>query len=195
MSNTHVAEHKPYPIPDIGANASISEGNQTIVGNKTFTSPFSLASLTLSNTSNQLTLGSGHTIVINAPTAEQQARQAQQALEARQAQLAFDAEFQDDSDHEIFDDDVAQAIFDPEIPDIVPVPEMPEQQWTETPSEPLPDVDPNDCKVQTCCVCLDKPSCMIMIACAHLCVCEKCGPLLGKCPKCREPSKCTRVFM
>jgi hypothetical protein len=62
-------------IPDvlIDADFVMTEGNQTINGVKTFTSSpifpgLSFASLTLTDTSNQLTLGSGNTILINGPT-------------------------------------------------------------------------------------------------------------------------------
>jgi hypothetical protein len=56
-----------YTIPDVGANASfvLTEGNQTINGVKSFTSPLSLASLTLTDTTNQLVLGTTNTTTIN----------------------------------------------------------------------------------------------------------------------------------
>lgn len=65
-----------YTLPDVLNDASfiLSEGNQTINGIKTFTTapvfPGGLAFsvLTLTNTSNQLTMGTGQTITINAPT-------------------------------------------------------------------------------------------------------------------------------
>jgi len=65
-----------YTMQDVKANANfiMSEGNQTINGIKTFNDlvifnvGFTLANLTLSDTSNQLTLGTGNQIILNAPT-------------------------------------------------------------------------------------------------------------------------------
>ncbi len=70
------AASRIYTAPDVLANANfiLSEGAQTINGVKTFNdtvvfiSGFSLASLTLTAVSNQLTLGTGNTITLNAPT-------------------------------------------------------------------------------------------------------------------------------
>ncbi len=70
------AASRTYTMPDVLANASfvMTEGAQTLNGVKTFSATavflagFSLASLTLSAVTNQLTLGAGNTITVNAPT-------------------------------------------------------------------------------------------------------------------------------
>ncbi len=70
------AASRTYTMPDVLANANfiMSEGAQTLNGVKTFSATavflagFSLASLTLSAVSNQLTLGAGNTITLTAPT-------------------------------------------------------------------------------------------------------------------------------
>ncbi len=72
---TPIADHI-YTMPDVGADASfvMTEGAQTLNGVKTFSATavflagFTVASLTLSAVSNQLILGTGQTITINAPT-------------------------------------------------------------------------------------------------------------------------------
>ncbi len=69
------ASSRTYTLPDVLANASfvMTEGAQTVNGTKTFTSApvfpsISATSLTLTNTSNQLIMGTGQTITINSPT-------------------------------------------------------------------------------------------------------------------------------
>jgi hypothetical protein len=64
------AATRTYGLPDVGANANfvMTEGNQTINGVKTFTSPFALSSLSLSASSNQLVLGTGNTVTVTAPS-------------------------------------------------------------------------------------------------------------------------------
>ena len=65
-----------YTIPDTGANSSfvMTDGDQTINGTKIFTSApivpsLNLGSITLSNTSNQITLGGGaNNIILSGPT-------------------------------------------------------------------------------------------------------------------------------
>jgi hydrogenase/urease accessory protein HupE len=65
-----------YSLPDVGVNANfvMTQGAQTINGVKTFSNTvvflagFSIASLTLSAISNQLTMGTGNQIILNAPT-------------------------------------------------------------------------------------------------------------------------------
>src|SRR5579872_4347319 len=67
------AANRIYTIPDTSANSQfvMTDGNQTINGTKTFTSApvfpaMSFSSLTLTNVSNQLTLGTGQTVVLTA---------------------------------------------------------------------------------------------------------------------------------
>ncbi len=70
------AASRVYTTPDVGLDASfvMTEGAQTINGIKTFSdtvvflSGFSLASLTLTDVTNQLTMGTGNTVTLNAPT-------------------------------------------------------------------------------------------------------------------------------
>jgi len=64
------AASRIYTMPDVGANADfvMTEGNQSINGVKTFIGTISFASVGATATSNQLVLGTGATITINAPT-------------------------------------------------------------------------------------------------------------------------------
>jgi hypothetical protein len=61
-----------FPASALNSEVVLTEGDQTINGLKTFTnlvvSGLSLSSLALSSTSNQLTLGTGNTITLSAPT-------------------------------------------------------------------------------------------------------------------------------
>ena len=40
-----------------------------------------------------------------------------------------------------------------------------------------------------CVICQDRPKCMVLLPCAHLCLCDHCGPLaeMDACPMCRQP--------
>lgn len=69
------AASRVYTIPDVLANASfvMTEGTQTINGIKTFTNApvfpaLSLTNITLTNVTNQIAMGTGQTITVNAPT-------------------------------------------------------------------------------------------------------------------------------
>lgn len=69
------AASRTYTVPDVLSNASfvMTEGAQTINGVKTFTSApvlpaSSLPAITLTNVTNQITLGTGNQIVLTAPT-------------------------------------------------------------------------------------------------------------------------------
>ena len=57
-----------YSIPDVGANSDfiMTNGNQTLAGVKSFSSQINSPNIALSNTSNQLTLGTTNTVTVNA---------------------------------------------------------------------------------------------------------------------------------
>lgn len=46
-----------------------------------------------------------------------------------------------------------------------------------------------------CVVCMTSGCGMVFAGCGHLCVCAACGPLLSRCPVCREDGAAIRVFL
>jgi len=62
-----------------------------------------------------------------------------------------------------------------------------------TPAQSGDEADDQD---QTLCVvCLERPRVMLFLACAHLCACEECAPLMvGSCPLCRAEGGTLRVY-
>jgi hypothetical protein len=53
-----------------------------------------------------------------------------------------------------------------------------------------------------CVVCMERPKCMVLLPCRHMCLCETCGQLTGhggtlkQCPMCREEiAMCLKVFV
>jgi hypothetical protein len=64
------AANRIYTMPDVGANANfvMTEGNQSINGVKTFIGTISFASVGATATTNQIVMGTGTTVTINAPT-------------------------------------------------------------------------------------------------------------------------------
>src|SRR6478609_700001 len=67
ISSVAPSSPKIYSIPDVGANADfiLSQGTQNISGSKIFSSTLSAPSVILTNTSNQLVLGSGNTVTLS----------------------------------------------------------------------------------------------------------------------------------
>ena len=62
-----------------------------------------------------------------------------------------------------------------------------------TPAQSGDEADDQD---QTLCVvCLERPRVMLFLACAHLCACEECAPLMvDSCPLCRAEGGTLRVY-
>ena len=46
-----------------------------------------------------------------------------------------------------------------------------------------------------CVVCLERPRVVLFLACAHLCACEVCAPLMLACPLCRAEGATLRVYI
>ena len=65
-----------------------------------------------------------------------------------------------------------------------------------TPRPPTQSGNEADDQDQTLCVvCLERPRVMLFLACAHLCACEECAPLMmGSCPLCRAEGATLRVY-
>ena len=65
-----------------------------------------------------------------------------------------------------------------------------------TPPSPAQSGNEADDQDQTLCVvCLERPRVMLFLACAHLCACEECAPLMmGSCPLCRAEGATLRVY-
>ena len=65
-----------------------------------------------------------------------------------------------------------------------------------TPPPPAQSSNAADDQDQTLCVvCLERPRVMLFLACAHLCACEECAPLMmGSCPLCRAEGATLRVY-
>ena len=65
-----------------------------------------------------------------------------------------------------------------------------------TPRPPTQSGNEADDQDQTLCVvCLGRPRVMLFLACAHLCACEECAPLMmGSCPLCRAEGATLRVY-
>jgi Zinc finger, C3HC4 type (RING finger) len=58
------------------------------------------------------------------------------------------------------------------------------------PSDGLPE-SPN-----LCVVCMEEKVSILILPCAHLCVCPECAGSVGQCPLCRKPFKgYVRVFL
>lgn len=89
----------------------------------------------------------------------------------------------------------------PPLPTYMPWPNIPlppPQAYIQTaPSSQPQKITPqndSDTKVQSCVVCMDAPSNMIISPCMHLCLCAVCanGSHFDKCPKCRGRIECVK---
>ena len=60
-------------------------------------------------------------------------------------------------------------------------------QW----GEPDPDngkpVSPRKVTAPSCIVCMDNPSCIALVPCWHVCLCQNCASNLSQCPQCKLP--------